>query len=88
MKRSRFSEEQIAYALRLAESGTPVVDVCCQIGVSEPLINNCAAGCGQHGTAVRLRISDGRSKTTQTAGNPRSSGPRDGQSVAGGSSEK
>lgn len=35
MKRSRFSEEQIAYALRLAESGTPVVDVCRQIGVSE-----------------------------------------------------
>ena len=35
MKQSRFSEEQIAYALRLAESGTPVVDVCRQIGVSE-----------------------------------------------------
>nr|AEX00417.1 TnpA3 [Comamonas testosteroni] len=35
MKRSRFSEEQIAYALRLAESGTPVIDVCRQIGVSE-----------------------------------------------------
>ncbi|AOF86614.1 transposase family protein [Hydrogenophaga sp. RAC07] len=35
MKRSRFSEEQIAYALRLAGSGTPVVDVCRQIGVSE-----------------------------------------------------
>lgn len=35
MKRSRFSEEQIAYALRLAESGTPVVDVCRQFGVSE-----------------------------------------------------
>lgn len=35
MKRSRFSEEQIAYALRFAESGTPVVDVCRQIGVSE-----------------------------------------------------
>ncbi len=34
-KRSRFSEEQIAYALRLAESGTLVVDVCRQIGVSE-----------------------------------------------------
>lgn len=33
MKRSRFSEEQIAYALRLAESGTPVVDVCRQIDV-------------------------------------------------------
>ncbi len=35
MKRSRFSEEQIACAPRLAESGTPVVDVCRQIGVSE-----------------------------------------------------
>ena len=35
MKKSRFCEEQIAYALRLAESGTPVVDVCRQIGVSE-----------------------------------------------------
>lgn len=29
------SEEQIAYALRLAESDTSVVDVCRQIGVSE-----------------------------------------------------
>ncbi len=28
MKRSNFSEEQIAYALRQAESGTPVGDVC------------------------------------------------------------
>ncbi len=35
MKRSRFSEEQITYALRLADSGTPVVDVCRQIGISE-----------------------------------------------------
>ena len=28
MKRSRYSDEQIAYALRQAESGTPVADVC------------------------------------------------------------
>lgn len=28
MKRSRFTEEQISYALRQAESGTPVADVC------------------------------------------------------------
>ena len=35
MKRSRFIEEKIAYALRLAEGGTPVVDVCRQLGVSE-----------------------------------------------------
>ena len=35
MKKSRFSEEQIAYALRQVESGTPVGDVCRQVGVSE-----------------------------------------------------
>jgi putative transposase len=35
MKKSRFTEEQITYALRLADSGQPVVDVCRQIGVSE-----------------------------------------------------
>ena len=27
MKKSRFSEEQVTYALRLAESGTPMVEV-------------------------------------------------------------
>jgi len=35
MKKSRFSEEQITYALRLADSGTAVADVCRQLGVSE-----------------------------------------------------
>ena len=32
MKRSKSSEEQIAYALGQAESGTPVGDVCRQLG--------------------------------------------------------
>ena len=35
MKRAKFSEEQVAYALRQAESGSPVGDVCRQLGVSE-----------------------------------------------------
>lgn len=35
MKKSKFSEEQIAYALRQAESGTAVGDVCRQLGVSD-----------------------------------------------------
>ena len=35
MKQSRYSEEEVAYALRLAEGGTPVADVCRQIGIAE-----------------------------------------------------
>jgi putative transposase len=35
MKTKRFTDEQITYALCQAESGTPVADVCRQVGVSE-----------------------------------------------------
>ena len=35
MRRSTFSEEQIVYAIRPAESGTPVGDLCRQLGVSD-----------------------------------------------------
>lgn len=35
MKKSRYTEEQIAYVLRQAESGTPVSDVCRGMGISE-----------------------------------------------------
>jgi putative transposase len=35
MKRSKFSEEQIVYAIRQADTGTPVGDLCRQLGVSD-----------------------------------------------------
>jgi putative transposase len=35
MKRSRYSDEQIAFALRQAEGGMAVPDVCRQMGISE-----------------------------------------------------
>jgi putative transposase len=35
MKRSKFSEEQIVYALRHVESGTPLSDLCRQLGIAE-----------------------------------------------------
>jgi putative transposase len=37
MERSKFSEEQVAYALRQVEAGTPVADMCRQLGVSEAM---------------------------------------------------
>ena len=36
MKRKRFTEEQIAFALRQAESGTSVEEICRKMSVSEP----------------------------------------------------
>ena len=35
MKRSRFTEQQIVYALKLAESGTAVANVCRKYGISD-----------------------------------------------------
>ena len=35
MKKKRFTEEQIAFALRQAELGTPVGEICRKMGASE-----------------------------------------------------
>ena len=35
MKKTRFSEEQIAYILRQSEGGTPATEVCRRNGISE-----------------------------------------------------
>jgi putative transposase len=35
MKRSKFTEQQIAFALQQAESGTQVAEVCRKMGISE-----------------------------------------------------
>ena len=55
MKKSTFTEGQIAYALRQVEGGTPPADVCRQLGVSEATFHiwkskyahlGASAGCG------------------------------------------
>jgi len=35
MKTSKFTDEQVAMALRQAEAGTPVGEICRKLGVSE-----------------------------------------------------
>lgn len=40
MKRSKYSEEQIAFALKQAEVGTPVEEVCRKIGISDATFYN------------------------------------------------
>lgn len=36
MKRKRYTDEQISFALRQAESGTSVDEICRRMGISEP----------------------------------------------------
>jgi putative transposase len=35
LRKSRFSDEQIAHALRQAENGTPIADIARKLGISE-----------------------------------------------------
>ena len=40
MKKSRYTEEQISFALKQVELGTPVAEVCRKMGVSEATMYN------------------------------------------------
>ena len=55
MKKSRYTEEQVAYALRLAEGGTPVADVCRQIGIAEATFYLWKKRYGSLGVAAEVR---------------------------------
>lgn len=40
MKKSKFTEQQIAFALKQDESGTPVAEICRKMGISEATFYN------------------------------------------------
>lgn len=40
MKKSKFTEEQIAFALKQAEVGTPIEEVCRKMGISDATFYN------------------------------------------------
>ena len=41
MKKSRYTDEQIAFALKQAETGTPVAEVIRRMGISEQTFYHC-----------------------------------------------
>ncbi len=56
MKKSRFTKQQIAFALRQAESGTKVSEVCLKIGVAEPTFYNWKKKYGGLGVSELRRL--------------------------------
>lgn len=56
MKTSRFTEAQVAYALRQAEAGTPVSDVCRGLGISEATFYNWRKKYGDMGASEVRRL--------------------------------
>jgi putative transposase len=56
MKKSKFTEEQIAFALRQAEAGTPVEQVCRKLGISRATFFRWKKRFGGMGTAELRRL--------------------------------
>ena len=56
MKKTRFAEEQIAFALKQAETGTRVEEVCRKMGISEATFYNWKKKFGGMGVAELRRL--------------------------------
>jgi putative transposase len=56
MKRSKFTEQQIVFALKQAETGIPVAEVCRKIGISEATFFNWKRKFAGLGTAELRRL--------------------------------
>jgi putative transposase len=55
-RKSQFTEEQITFALRQAEAGLPVEDICRKLGVSQATFFRWKAKYGEMGTAEVRRL--------------------------------
>lgn len=56
MKKSKFTEEQIAFALRQSETGTQVAEVCRKMGISEATFYNWKKKYGGLGVSELRRL--------------------------------
>lgn len=55
-KKSKFTDEQIAYTVQQADAGLPVADICRKLGVSEATFLRWKAKYGQTGTGEVRRL--------------------------------
>lgn len=56
MKRSKFTEAQIAFAIKQSESGTRVEEICRKMGISEPTFYNLKKKYGGLGVAELRKL--------------------------------
>ena len=56
MKRSKFTEEQIAFALKQAEVGTPIEEVCRKMGISDATFYSWRKKYGGRGSSELRRL--------------------------------
>ena len=56
VKKSKFTDEQISFALRQAETGTWVAEVCRKMGISEAAFYNCNKKYGGLGVSGVRRL--------------------------------
>ena len=56
MKNTKFTEEQIAFALRQAETGTRVSEVCRKMGIADATFYNWKKKCGGLGISEVRRL--------------------------------
>ncbi len=56
MNKSKFTEAQITYALRQVEAGTPVLEVCRQLGITEQTFYRWKKKFGGMGVAELRRL--------------------------------
>ena len=85
MKQRRFTEEQIVHALRQAEAGTPVVEMCRKLGVTEQTFSRWKRKFAGLGVASCAGCSRWR---TRTAAEAAGGGPEPGQAHAAGGAPK
>ena len=56
MKRSKYTESQVVFAIKQAETGTPVAEVCRKMGISEATFYNWKKKFGGLGTTELHRL--------------------------------